>query len=260
MTAHEAAIRGLAPEARLSYPLKPHGEILVTLSLRFPFLGIKTIFAETVNLRVPYLKEISDAPKPKGRPRSHEAHVAILKAALSEVHELGFRAVSIDSLSVKSGVAKTTIYRRWPNKAAVVMDAFFYEIGPEIAFPPCERSVDSIQIQMRAVAKAFRGKFGPLIKALLGEAQFDPELAEAFRDRWIEPRRETAKTVIRDAIRKQELRSDIDLDTTIDALYGGLYYRLLIGAGPLSQAYVDDLFHHVMDGLRPGSRNGSRQA
>ncbi len=206
------------------------------------------------------MRDRSDARRPKGRPRSHEAHVAILKAALSEVHELGFRALSIDSLSVKSGIAKTTIYRRWPNKAAVVMDAFFYEIGPGIAFVPCEKSVDSIQIQMQALAKAFRGKFGPLIKALLGEAQFDPELAEAFRDRWIAPRREAAKAVIRDAIGKEELRSDIDLDTTIDALYGGLYYRLLIGAGPLSQAYVDDLFRHVMGGLRPRSRKGSRQA
>jgi AcrR family transcriptional regulator len=215
------------------------------------YVRAEALFAETMNLGVPDLKETSAAPRPKGRPRSHEAHVAILKAALSEVQELGFRAVSIDSLSVKSGVAKTTIYRRWPNKAAVVMDAFFYEIGPNIAFPPCEKSVDSIRIQMRAVARAFRGKFGPLIKSLLGEAQFDPELAEAFRDRWIAPRRETAKAVIRDAVRKEELRSDIDLDTTIDALYGGLYYRLLIGAGALSQAYVDDLFHHVMGGLRP---------
>jgi AcrR family transcriptional regulator len=213
-----------------------------------------------MNLRVPDLKETADAPRPKGRPRSHEAHMAILKAALSEVHELGFRAVSIDSLSAKSGVAKTTIYRRWPNKAAVVMDAFFHEIGPGIAFVPCEKSVDSIQIQMQALAKAFRGKFGPLIKALLGEAQFDPELAEAFRDRWIAPRREAAKAVLRDAIRKEELRSNIDLDTTIDALYGGLYYRLLIGAGPLSQAYVDELFRHVMGGLRSRSSNGSRQA
>jgi AcrR family transcriptional regulator len=213
-----------------------------------------------MNLRVPYLKETSHPPRTKGRPRSHEAHLAILKAALSEVHELGFRAVSIDSLSVKSGVAKTTIYRRWPNKAAVVMDAFFHEIGPGIAFVPCEKSVDSVHIQMQAFAKACRGKFGPLIKALLGEAQVDPELAEAFRDRWVAPRREVAKAVLRDAIRKQELRSDIDLDTTIDALYGGLYYRLLIGVGPLSPAYVDDLFHHVMDGLRPRNRNGSRQA
>lgn len=206
------------------------------------------------------MKETADAPRPKGRPRSHEAHMAILKAALSEVHELGFRAVSIDSLSAKAGVAKTTIYRRWPNKAAVVMDAFFHEIGPGIAFVPCEKSVDSIQIQMQALAKAFRGKFGPLIKALLGEAQFDPELAEAFRDRWIAPRREAAKAVLRDAIRKEELRSSIDLDTTIDALYGGLYYRLLIGAGRLSQAYVDDLFRHVMGGLRSRSSNGSRRA
>jgi len=181
--------------------------------------------------------------------------MAILKAALDEVRELGFRAVSIDSISAKSGVAKTSIYRRWPNKAAVVMDAFFNEIGPGIAFPPRQKSLDIIQIQMRALAKAFRGRFGTLIRALLAEAQFDHELAEAFRERWVTPRRRIATAVIKDAVRKGELRADIDVETTIDALYGALYYRMLIGSGSLSEAYVDGVFHHVVNGLRPKARS-----
>jgi hypothetical protein len=64
-----------------------------------------------------------------------------------------------------------------------------------------------------------------MIKALLGEAQFDAELAEAFRTRWITPRREAAKKVIQSAIRNKELRPDVDLDQALDALYGGIYYR-----------------------------------
>jgi Tetracyclin repressor-like, C-terminal domain len=86
-----------------------------------------------------------------------------------------------------------------------------------------------------------------MIKALLGEAQFDAELADAFRTRWITPRRETAKAVIQTAIRNKELRPDIDLD---QALYGGLYYRLLIGSGPLSNLCVRGIFSAVMEGLR----------
>ena len=75
-------------------------------------------------------------------------------------------------------------------------------------------------------------------------------LAEAFRTRWITPRREAAKEVIRSAIRNKELRSDVDLDQALDALYGWLYYRLMIGSGPLSDACVREIFSAVLDGLR----------
>jgi AcrR family transcriptional regulator len=164
----------------------------------------------------------------RGRPRSEEIHQTILREALQQVLDIGFRAVSIESISAKAGVGKTTIYRRWPNKAAVVMDAFMQEIGPVIAYSATPKAAENIRLQMRALAKAFRGRFGSLIKAILGEAQFDPELAEAFR----------------------ELRSGIEIDTAIDALYGGIYYRVQTGNGPLNDAYVDGLFQHVMQGLQ----------
>jgi hypothetical protein len=132
----------------------------------------------------------------------------------------------------------------------MVMEAFLFKIGPGIEFPRKSSYVESIRLQMLALAKAFRGPFGSMIKALLGEAQFDAELAEAFRTRWITPRREAAKAVIQSAIRNKELRPDIDLDQALDALYGWLYYRLMIGSGPLSDACVRGIFSAVLDGLR----------
>jgi AcrR family transcriptional regulator len=170
--------------------------------------------------------------------------------ALQQVFDVGFRAVSVESIAAKAGVGKTTIYRRWPNKAAVVMDAFLQEIGPVIEYPRTPMATESIRLQMRALARAFRGKFGALIKAILGEAQFDPELAEAFRDRWIRPRRQLARVTFEQGILNEELRPDLDIDTAIDALYGGIYYRVQTGSGPLSEAYVDELFDHVMGGLK----------
>ncbi|HMF76040.1 MAG TPA: TetR/AcrR family transcriptional regulator [Bryobacteraceae bacterium] len=189
-------------------------------------------------------------PARKGRPRSEEAHQAILAAALQLVFEDGFRSVSIDAIAAKADVGRATIYRRWPNKAAIVMDAFLQDVGPNISFPSRADATESLRTQMRLLAKAFRGKHGALIKALLGEAQFDPELAEAFRERWIRPRRESAMVTLREAMAKGQLRADIDLDTAIDALYGGIYYRLQIGNAPLSDSYIDSLFQHVVYGLR----------
>jgi AcrR family transcriptional regulator len=183
------------------------------------------------------------------RLRPEEIEAVIINTAFEDLREHGFRAVTIESISAKTGIAKTSIYRRWPNKAAMVMDAFLFRIGPGIEFPRRPRYVESIRLQMLALAKAFRGPSGSMIKALLGEAQFDGELAEDFRTRWITPRREAAKEVIQAAIRNKELRADIDLNQALDALYGGLYYRLMIGSGPLSDACVRGIFSAVMDGL-----------
>jgi AcrR family transcriptional regulator len=185
-----------------------------------------------------------------GQSRSERLRQLILETAIGLVFDVGFRAVSIESIAAKAGVAKTTIYRRWPNKAAVVMDAFMLRVGSGTLFPPTEKVTDSIQLQMRAMAKAFRSRDGALVKALLAEAQFDAELATAFRERWTLPRRQMARAVFQEAVRRKELRPDIDVEATIDLLYAPLYYRLQMGTGPLSDAYVDGLFQHAMKGLQ----------
>jgi hypothetical protein len=109
---------------------------------------------------------------------------------------------------------------------------------------------DGVLLQMLALARAFRGPAGTMIKALLGEAQFDPELADAFRRHWLLPRRQAATEAIQAAIDSGVLRPDIDIERTLDALYGGAYYRLLTGLGPLSKSYMEGIFTHVMEGVR----------
>ncbi len=185
----------------------------------------------------------------RGRPRSEAAHKAILAAALDQVFAIGFRALTVDAIAAKANVGKMTIYRRWPNKAAIVMDAFLTLIGPDTEFPERPRARDRIKLQMRLQAKFFRGKFGKMIKALLGEAQFDPELAEAFRERWIEPRRRMTKKVLEEAVHQGDLPSDLDFEAAVDLLYAPVYYRLQIGTGPISEAYTDRIFEKVMKGL-----------
>ncbi len=186
----------------------------------------------------------------RGRPRSGKVHQAILQAALAEVAGAGFRALKIDDIAARAGAGKTTIYRRWPNKAAVVMDAFLTLVGPGAVFPDMPRATDSIRQQMRLQGKLFRGKYGGLIKSLLGEAQFDPELAEAFRDRWILPRRLMTSRVLHEAIRQGDLDPGIDIEAAIDLFYAPLYYRLQIGSGPIDDAFTDKIFAMALQGLR----------
>ncbi len=185
-----------------------------------------------------------------GRPRSEQLHQAILKAALDLVLEVGFRAVSIEGIAAKTGVGKTTIYRRWPNKAAVIMEAFIAQLGPASRFPEDERAVERLRLQMQTTAKAFRGRVGALVKALLAEAQFDPELAKAFRENWTLPRRKLVFEVLEEATQQGGLRKDLDIEAAIDAFYAPIYYRLQMGTGPISEAYVDKVYEQAMEGQR----------
>src|SRR5260221_9306628 len=182
----------------------------------------------------------------RGRPRDKDADARILKTALRLVERTGFRAVSMEAIAAAAHEPGKQIDRRWPNKATVIMDAFLAEVGPGIAFPELPSALESLRIQMKLLAGAFRGRPGLLIRSLLAEAQFDPELKRAFRERWIMKRRAAAQDVIKAGILAGELPAAIDPDVLLDALYGGLYYRLLMGTGSLSDAYVEAVWRTVL--------------
>src|ERR1700736_6866728 len=130
------------------------------------------------------------------RLRPSEIQRRHLDAPFESVLRIGFRAVTVESVSAETGIAKTSIYRRWPNKAAMVMDAFVFRIGPGIGFPPSDDHIGSIRKQMLALAKAFRGPAGTMIKALLGEAQFDGGFEGGFQRRWLVPRAEQSSAAV----------------------------------------------------------------
>jgi AcrR family transcriptional regulator len=185
-----------------------------------------------------------------GRPRNPRIQQRILKAATDLVLEQGFRALSMDAIAERAGVGRMTIYRRWPNKAAVVMDAFFARMDPYALFQGGKTYMESIRLQLRAVAKAYRGKEGSLIRILLAEAQFDPELASAIREKWILPRRRVTIPYLEQGIRDGFLREDLDPNVAIDLLYGPIYLQLLMGTATLSDSYIDKIFQHAMKGFK----------
>lgn len=186
----------------------------------------------------------------RGRPRNQDVHQAILKAALQLVSAHGFRDITVDQIAARAGVGKMSLYRRWPNKAAVVMDAFLELVGPRTDFPQGARALDSLQQQMRLQAQFFRSRYGRLIRSLLAEAQSDSELAQAFRDGWITPRRQGVMNVLQRAISEGDLRAAIDLETATDMLYAPLYYRLLLGTGKLDEAFIENVFRAFLNGYR----------
>jgi AcrR family transcriptional regulator len=183
-----------------------------------------------------------------GRPRSQAAHDAVLKAALRLVTKRGFRSVSVNEIAAEAGVGKMTLYRHWPNKAALVMDALLVLVGSETDFPEASSAIKSLRQQLDLQVAFFRSSRGNLVRSLVAEAQSDRELAIAFRERWLDPRREGVRKIMRAAVVEGSLRSDVDIDTAIDLLYGSLYYRLLLGSGALDERFVDLAYHQFLEG------------
>lgn len=189
-----------------------------------------------------------------GRPRSEAAHKAILRAALRLVTRHGFRAVTVNEIAAEAGVGKMTLYRHWPNKSAVVMDALLALIGDETAFPEAKNALQSLRHQLDLQAAFFRSPRGNLIRSLISEAQSDPELATAFRERWLMPRRQGVQTTMRQAVADGSLRADFDIDTAIDLLYGSIYYRLLLGTGPLDENFIENTYQQFIAGHQGPAR------
>jgi AcrR family transcriptional regulator len=186
-----------------------------------------------------------------GRPRSEEARKAILQSTVELLKKFGFSDLSIESIAAHAQVGKATVYRWWPNKAALLIDAFVSAVGEELRYPSTGPAATAFRRQMERWIPIFNSPLGKVIAAVIGAGQSDPEIIEAFRVHWVEPRRREARELIMQSVKAGELRSDIGADTILDLLYGPLYLRLMVRNGPLTLELVDEILAVVLPGLRP---------
>lgn len=186
-----------------------------------------------------------------GRPRSAQADRAVLAAAHALVREGGYPAATIDAIAARSGVAKTTIYRRWPNRPTLVVDLLL-QLAAKLAPPPAGRDpLRALRTELQLVAKASAALPGRLLLSLLGAAQHDPEVATALRQGLFTPRRQATAVVIREAQRRGLVRKDVDPLLVVDLLFGPLFYRKFLRQEPLSDVFVSQVFLRVLAGLKP---------
>jgi len=173
-------------------------------------------------------------PSVAGRPRDLAATSLVLQTTLDLLDEEGFAHLTIQKIVQRSGVAKTTIYRRWPNVASIVMDAFLSDMASVSPIPAKETATETVRTSMRLFARTLRTRRGQLLRALLSRAQYDQDLKEAFWLRWIKPRRDAMTEVLRRGVAAGEFRRGLDLGVVIDGFYGPIYYRLMVPYSELS--------------------------
>jgi len=202
--------------------------------------------------------ENGSGKRPPGRPRSEEARQAILRSTLRILGQSGFSDLTIEEVADHAGVGKATVYRWWPNKGALIADAFASNTTRKLRFPDTGSVFSDMSRQMRQLVKVFRSPRGRIVSAMLAAGQNDKDLIAAFRDRFLWPRRHEAYATLRRGIRRGELRKDIDPDLVLDSLYGPIYMRFLIRHDRLTPDFIDRLCALVLDGARPRRKIRSR--
>ena len=187
----------------------------------------------------------------RGRPRSEQADRAIMAAALELLAERGIAGMSIEEVASRAGVGKATIYRRWPSKGALALDAFLAEFQGQQPLPDSGSLRGDLRASLRAWVHAVtRTPVGRILADLIGEIQHDKDLAVSYRERVLEPLRQQHRIMLDRAIARGEIPAGTDREVALDLMFGAAQHRLLLGHLPLTERFVGQVVDVIVAGLQ----------
>ncbi len=163
--------------------------------------------------------------------------------------ERGYAGLAVEAVAARAGVGKATVYRWWPGRAELAVDAFFAATEAELAFPGSGSGREDFRRQILGLGALLRSPAGGVLTALLGGARTEPELARALAERWILPRKAWGEARMEDARAAGELLDGVETDAALGALYGPLYARLLFGRPPLGEEEIEAYLAIVLRGV-----------
>ncbi|HTW32240.1 MAG TPA: TetR/AcrR family transcriptional regulator [Candidatus Sulfotelmatobacter sp.] len=193
-------------------------------------------------------KSVEEVHRGRGRPRCEDSRARILEAGLELLEQFSFAEITADAIAERAGSSKATIYRWWPDKDAVLIEALREAVAQELPFPDTGDLREDIRQNLHNFIKLLAGRRGRIFTAFVAAAQSDPEVAETFQRVWREPRRKYLISLL-ERHRGKQMCQDADLEMVLDALYGPLYYRLLTGNRKFREGYADALTDIVLQGI-----------
>jgi AcrR family transcriptional regulator len=182
------------------------------------------------------------APAAPGRKRSEESRRAILTAAFELVGEVGYAGLTIEGIAARSGAGKQTVYRWWPSKADVLLDALATKADLHVPVP----NETSYAADLRAflTASFALGHKRPVVdalRALMAHAQIDAEFGQRFRASFLQRRRDALGAILDRARTRGDLPQAPSPGTATDIVFGVIWYRLLATGQPLDARLIDEL-------------------
>ena len=192
---------------------------------------------------------VAREPGHRGRRASGDVEQAILAATLEVLDEAGFEGLTVEAVAARAGAAKTAVYRRWPSKVPLVVEALT-RARPALEVPDTgDLRTDMIALWHSAAGGGRRSveRLLPVVTAYLAS---DDDLMAALRDRYFQPRLQALHTVVARAAARGQIRADADPGLAFDLLFGPLAYRWLRGSPPDDDT-VSRLTALALQGLQP---------
>jgi AcrR family transcriptional regulator len=193
-----------------------------------------------------------------GRPRSEAARSAVLRAALEIVEESGYPALTIEGIARRAAVSKQTVYRWWPSKATIVLEALNEGAAKLAPLPDAGELAEDLRAFLRRSVLGARGRTARLLVALMAEAQLDQAFARSFQSGFLAQRRAVMVELLTRARARGEIGADVDLELIAELFFGALWYRLLAASGPVNRGFADAMTEALLEllGRRGGDAGG----
>jgi len=194
--------------------------------------------------------EVNDnRPAGAGRPRSAHSRKAILDSTRKLLTRTPLQVLSIEAIAKKAGVGKTTIYRWWPTKAAVAMEAFLEQPGIQNIVPTTATSADAIMRQIESLIRQLRGQNGRIVAGIIAESQADPAVLDLLYEKFLKERVTFFHDQIEAGKKSGEFKPHIQTDIAIDMILGPLFLRVLSGEHGIDNDFAENYPHQIVAAL-----------
>lgn len=192
------------------------------------------------------------------RRRSAQSHVAVLNAAADLAGRRGYASTSIEEIAAEAGVGKQTIYRWWPNKAALFIEVYGRLVPPDLVADDTGTLAGDLEALLSRLSDLYvKTPAGNILSGLIADAQTAESLAGQLHDAYVVPRRAIVRSIFARAVARKEFRPPDDPDFASDLISGAVWFRLLLGTRHLDRKFKRQLIDTVLRGV--SSMRGNRE-
>lgn len=189
--------------------------------------------------------------KPRGRPRDASSEERVIEAAIALLLEAGVAACTVEAVSRRSGVSKPSIYRRWPQRTALAIEAIARHIDHQVPVDDTGDTAEDLVQAVVRISEQYRGRDGAVFAELLAAAVLEPGTSDLLKARFFAGRRETLRGLWARGVNRGQLDPLVDPELMIDLLFGPATFRLLLDGEPVDPATAESLARAALRGFVP---------